>query len=98
MVWLVPSPAFHVVNDPPLLAASTLLISVEEPPWAQPGCVSPVPKVTLTRQVPQSTVLPGLGSPGQAGCVGRLSPGWPGVFATVSFHPQDVKKDQERNH
>lgn len=72
MVWLVPSPALHVVNDAPLLAASNLLVSVEELPWAQPGCVPLVPKVTLTPRMPQSTVLPGLGSPGPAGRVSQV--------------------------
>lgn len=72
MVWLVPSPPLHVVNDSPLLAASKLLASVEELPWAQLGCVLLVPKVALTPRVPQSTVLPGLGPPGPAGHVGQV--------------------------
>ena len=97
MVWLGLSPPLRVVSDPPLLAACHPFASLEEPPWAQPGCVPPPQGRADPTDAPKdSASRPGghLGAPGPAGRVGRALDGR--VSATVSSHPQDTKMGRER--
>lgn len=79
MVWLVPSPAFHVVNDPPILQLLPYSFSGGAPPGLSQAVCPPSSRSRSTPQVPQSTVpWPGAACASR-GCVSRPSPGWPGV-------------------
>lgn len=61
------------------------------------GLCAPAPQ---GRAHPTGAPKHGAPRPGasQASRVRRPSPAWLGMSTTVSFHPQDVKKDREQNH
>ena len=96
MVWLVPSPPLHVVNDSPFWQRLSY-----SPQWRSClGLSCAVRSCSQGRTHPSGAPKHGAPRPGasQASRVCRPSPAWLGMSITVSFHPQDVKKDRERNH